>query len=249
VLLILVAMVICWMVFPIPNVVGKILLLDKLPGGRLSFAIGLPAFILALEAFEYTRNKINISSIFCFYILLLLGLCSKFVFYEIDLSQYQDEAWISIFTIFSLCIFYLLSQKLAFFNRNIKQIFVTTVTVFSALYFIGFNPVQSTKNIFQKNHNQTTANFDLLQSNHPSGWLVVSGFHGSILNGLGYKSISHTLYSPQPHFFEWFKSEMPSDEFNKVFNRWGYIQLNKTVTKPELPVDIVILLPESAFLK
>jgi hypothetical protein len=165
------------------------------------------------------------------------------------LSQYQDEAWISIFTIFSLCIFYLLSQKLAFFNRNIKQIFVTTVTVFSALYFISFNPFQSTKNIFQKNHNQTTANFDLLQSNHPSGWLVVSGFHGNILNGLGYKSISHTLYSPQPKFFERFKSGMPSDEFNKVFNRWGYIHLSKTLINPESINDIVILLPESAFFK
>jgi hypothetical protein len=237
------------MVFPIPNIIGKIFLLDKVPGGRLSFAIGLPAFVFTLTAFKYSKNKINISSIFCFYFILLLGLCSKFIFYEIDLTQYQDEAWISIFTIFSLCIFYLLSQKLAFFNKNIKQNFVMTVTVFSSLYFIGFNPVQSTKNIFQKNYNQATANFDLLQSQHPNGWLVVPGFHGSILNGIGYKSITHTLYSPQPLFFERFKSGMSSDEFNKTFNRWGYIHLSNTVTKPELPFDIVVLLPESAFLK
>ena len=252
VLLSFIALVICWMLFPIPNTIGKIFLLDKVPGVRLSFAIGLPAFILALKAFEYckNKNKININSIFCFYVLLLIGLCFKFMFYDIDLSQYQDEAWISILTIFSLCIFYVLSRQFVFFNKNIRNLLVVTITISSALYFIGFNPVQSTKNIFQTKRNQTTANFDLLQSQHPNGWLVVSGFHGSILNGLGYKSISHTLYSPQPDFFKMFKPFLSDAEYISLFNRWGYIHLRDQEVAPKLfdGSDIVLVLPKKPFL-
>jgi hypothetical protein len=249
VLLIIIGMIFCWMLFPIPNTLGKILLLDKVPGGRLTFLIGLPAFILFLSAFQYTSNRITLNRIIFTYIFLISGYLFKFIFFEIDFSEYQNEGWISIAVILLLCLIYVLDKKYAFFSKNSVNFVVLIFSISSSLFFIGFNPMQSTKNIFIKPHNTITANFDLLQSVHPRGWLVVPGFHGSILNGIGYKSITHTLYSPQPEFFQKYKSSMSFDAYNAIFNRWGYIHVTNDITIPCKDGDLHIIVPQKDFLQ
>jgi len=116
----------------------------------------------------------------------------------------------------------------------------------NAVGFGGFNPIQSAWPIFHRPETTTTQTLADRQATHPQGWLAVPGYLGGVLNGWGFRSVSHVLILPQVAFFRQHLPELSEAEIQRVFNRYGHIIL-QDVTAPDVPQGDVIVVPLARF--
>jgi hypothetical protein len=97
------------------------------------------------------------------------------------------------------------------------------------IFFFGFyNPLQSTRPIFAEHDTPLLRSLREMADAHPRGWLVAGGvhFYGSILNGLGFRSVNHTLLNPELARFSRLYPGMPKEEREKLFNRYINVQVS-----------------------
>lgn len=243
------AVLLCWMVLPIPSIVGKALLLDKTFPVRLSFAFGLPLFILALRAFDQSPFVPKSSRLIALAGFFAAAIAAKCWLFGYPLPGIKSEAAIAVAACVLVAAVHLASRHYEGVRRHGHVFLLAAFVVPSAAYFIGFNPIQSTRPMFVKPQTTVTENLDRLQAANPKGWLVVNGFQGGVLNGQGYRSVTHTLYNPQPSFFADIVRDMTPEEFDDTFNRWGYIVV-ETSPKLRKPMEVngqVIFVPERYF--
>jgi hypothetical protein len=105
-----------------------------------------------------------------------------------------------------------------------------------------FNPIQSTKVMFEKPDTDVTRKLDALATTRPDGAIAVTGFAGAVLNGVGYRSVTHVLAVPSPELFREYFPEMDEERFNRVFNRYAHVELT-AAKEPRVTQDSLIQLP------
>jgi hypothetical protein len=83
-----------------------------------------------------------------------------------------------------------------------------------------FNPVQRTDVMFRKPHTNVTRSLDQLSEQRPNHAIAAPGFSGGVLNGVGYRSVSHVIPTPSPHLFRRYFGSIEETQFNIYFNRY-----------------------------
>ncbi len=105
-----------------------------------------------------------------------------------------------------------------------------------------FNPLQSTQVMFRKPETEITRRLDALAATRSDGAIAVSGFTGALLNGAGYRSVTHVIVTPSPDLFRPYFSEFDEREFNETFNRYAHVTLT-TESAVRVPRPDIIEVP------
>ncbi len=104
-------------------------------------------------------------------------------------------------------------------------VLVTTAWCWNLVHWASFNPVQDARPIFLPPETDTLHALRTAADEDPRGWLVVPGFGGAILNGLGLASVSHALVAPQADWFAPYFPDLGAGELRRFFNRYAHVQL------------------------
>jgi hypothetical protein len=105
-----------------------------------------------------------------------------------------------------------------------------------------FNPVQRTTEMFRRPDTAITRSLNALQARRPDGAIAVPGFAGAVLNGVGYRSVSHVIPTPSPSLFVPYFSYLDKNEFNVLFNRYENVGV-ADVDAPRLITADYVQLP------
>jgi hypothetical protein len=240
-----------WMVFPIPSVFGKLLLLDKTFANRLAFAVGLPMYIIALCAISCYKSGITLNRVVASLAIVICCLLLKLYLFEAKPEHLLRELIILSMLAASAFCAYLLCGKYDIASTHRAGLLLGAFVLPSALYFLPFNPLQSSRNIFEAPSTEQTLRLAKIQKNDPRNWLVVNGYQGGILNGMGFNSVTHTLWNPRPEFFRQLVTDLSEDDFNRAFNHWGYIvvETDPHLKFPKVVDEVVIFVPIRYFEK
>lgn len=109
-------------------------------------------------------------------------------------------------------------------------------------YTLNFNPVSSSKPIFNIVNSATTAEFN--KTGLPdTEWVIQDGYFGSTLTGIGVHSFTTTLMQPQLDFFRKMYPNMDKESLNMIFNRYAHIGLTDADV-PSSPYPDQIKIPK-----
>ena len=79
--------------------------------------------------------------------------------------------------------------------------------------------------MFEKPETEVTRRLDRLAAQRPDGAIAVEGISDAILNGVGYRSVTHVIITPSPETFRTYFPDMDERRFNGVFNRFAHYGL------------------------
>ena len=127
------------------------------------------------------------------------------------------------------------------------------------LLFGLFNPIQSAQAIFAAHDTPHLRALKAMQAAHPQGVLVVGGaqnYFGSILNGLGFRSVNHALVRPQLDRFRQIFPTLAEQDLQRIFNRAAIIQIGSrlppdwrfVLKTPLVATENAVLVPVESFL-
>lgn len=127
--------------------------------------------------------------------------------------------------------------------RHASRVAILLVALLPLIVGWGlFNPLQSTRVMFRKPDTQVTRRLDALATKRTDGAIAVSGFADAVLNGVGYRSVTHVIATPSPHLFRKYFPDLDERKFNEIFNRYAHISLT-TEEEPYVAQSDVIRLP------
>jgi len=228
-----------WELAPIPAGVGRVLLWHLVSPRSMLFASGLLLFVLSLlltqlGALRLTWPRLIVAA--CVIAAVSIG-WKAFKWNVIAAESYAD-----LFVLFPLAIGVVLRAHL-----RPSHVLIGSAAIANAVAFAGFNPIQNARPIFNRPVTLRTQHLAALQQRHPRGWLIsTEPYGGAILNGWGFRSVEHTLLTPQLAFWRGFFPEMPAAEFKRIFNRYGHIILSDT-PRPVVDGPDVIYVPLERF--
>jgi hypothetical protein len=231
-----------WMLAPMPDLIAKILLLDRVPGARLLWIFGLTLQIFVLYLLLSMSIKITTFRLIVFTALLSAGYVLPTLIFGISIGD--KSAWEL------LAVPALIGATFIIRNKSDSETKLTVLLLISLginlIYFGAFNPGQSAKPIFSLKHSPAVQQLKLQQEEDSRGWLIVAGYPGAILQGLGLNSVTHVLVAPKLDFFRKFFPDLDSDSFNNIFNRYAHIHLTDEA-QPYSPQADVVRVPRSTF--
>lgn len=244
VVILLVAMNI-WMLFPIPSWIGGFVLWDRIPGERMAFAVGLLLITLMFLITEKVGMVITWWRYFLFFIIVMLGtVYFKIHLFHIDLlASWKD--WIIVVPV---AVVLYMKQYIGKIDIHTTLIAICAIVGFFA--FGAFNPIQSTKPIFNREATDVTRILDRARDTSRDGVIAFNLFRGAgaVLNGLGYKSVTHIQGEPNLFFWSSLFPELPPSELNQIFNRFAVIVLIDE-QRPKLLGPTVIGIPDAVVRK
>lgn len=228
-----------WMTLPVPLIIGKVLLLTKIPGHRLAFFLGFTINILALTLLVKHGVKLTLMRVTLFTVLLFACWSLPVYFGWIAYSEKSTFELIML----PLVILLWLLQRFHVLEKGLQLPCLVGIALLpNMLYFATFNPVQSSRTIFSAKDSEQVAMLKQLEQEDSRGWLIFPGVPAAILNGLGLKSFSHTLIQPQLKFFRPYFPELSDTAFNQIFNRYAHVHLFD-IAEPDSPALDVIRFP------
>lgn len=213
---------------------------------RLSFLVGIFFTIISLDVLESSKFEAVAKGLVKFFLATLCYLVFKYTCYLSSPNVISNEIKLFALLFFLLPCLLFLFLKTESSQATMSICFLFVFCLLNSFYFLRFNPVSSSKNIFNIEKTQKLLDLAKSQGANKNGYLVCSGYPGSILNGLGFRSIAHSLFSPQLKFFEFYRTTFDEKEFISIFGRWGYIHITDG-NLPTLLNDIVILVPRKDF--
>lgn len=233
-----------WMIFPVPNWLGTILLWNNVSPNRMVYAAGILLAMTSLLFFQ-GLNFIISTKRFIFYSAITVAVWYFMKYNPLADDQKNFGGWAHNYTDFYLIIALAISYILiVFFSCKPINSFLITTLFASFLALFNFNPIQSSNAIFSS-HSKAKNILDV-SVDKKTGVLAIEGYPGATLNGLGYKSVSHVTAVPALDIWREKFADMPEDEFNKIFNRYSHIRL-AGVSKPYSPQPDVVVVPLSLF--
>jgi hypothetical protein len=120
----------------------------------------------------------------------------------------------------------------------------------NAIFFVSYNPLQRAGPIFEPHDTPALRQLAEAQRANRHGWLLDKlplPIHGSVLNGLGFRAISHTLISPQLQFFRERFPSLLDQELIGTFNRYAHVTVVDQIDRPRLVSPDAIIVPRGAF--
>ncbi|WP_051488205.1 DUF7657 domain-containing protein [Salinivibrio socompensis] len=229
-----------WMITPVPPVIAKLLLLDKVPSNRLVFLLGLilnyVALVVLIEGqVLFTRTRIVA--------LVTLVAISMFLSSALGLVDWFDKNTPELALIIMAGIGFVLYQRGSQLSKYKKGLIVAMALIPNIYAYGGFNPIQSAFPIFDLHTRDAVKKLEQDANKAPPHWVVETGYPGATLSGLGLNSFTSVLVQPQLELFRTLFPDMGEYAFNQVFNRYAHVILSKNVTAPTVPQDDVILIP------
>lgn len=226
-----------WMFLPLPAWMGAPLLWNRVPPGRMFFASGLLLLILVAVLAQQLGLQITRRRVAGFVGLTI----AAWVIFKLGRSA-PDV--MDLLILLPVVLFIALPKR--FPGRHHATGLLVSALLIGFITFGTFNPVQPVWLFFNRPQTAVTQMLDAQALENPDRAIAIAGFPGAILNGWGYRSISHVLPSPQFKFFRRFFPDLPEPEFQLIFNRYAHIQLT-TNPKPELLNLDAVGVPISAF--
>lgn len=234
------SIIILWMLFPISSTYGKWLLLDKVPGNRMIFVIGILVNYLALLTIFSGRFFYSICRAFIFVSILLFSYLLPS--YLGLIGWFEKSAPEAVAVILILIWIVLLKYVNWFNNYKIFTLFFI-VLVPNLVAYAKFNPVQQAYPIFNLFERSPIHKIKESVNNNDYRWVVESGYPGAVLSGLGMNSFTTVLIQPQMSIFRDLYPDMPENEFNTIFNRYAHIMISELAVTPYNPTPDVIMIP------
>jgi hypothetical protein len=234
------ALILTWLLLPLPAWVGAPLLWNLVHPHRFVFVLGALSLLLALTALAHVPLRFGPGRLAAAAGLLVLAcIGSKWGLAPKGAQADFSELWI----LPALGILVLLHVRI--------RLPASTALIGAALFanaaaFVPYNPLQSAWPIFQRPHFPRASELQIQQEEHPRGWLVAPGYPGAVLNGWGLRSIAHVQIAPRLDFFRSVFPDMEDGRFEAIFNRYAHLSLAPIAT-PVVPADDLILLPLVAF--
>lgn len=210
-----------WMLAPIPDWIGSITLLNRVPPERMIYACGILILLNVINIVRLlglTKNNLALR-----YILYLFFCCFGVIIYRIwsyPILNYYDYFMELLMPIgVGLAVF--VSNRWKF---NLATSLIIICTVANVIVFSRFNPIQDSKFIFRQQDNLLWHSFN--ENIDLEGNLVVQSkeLMGATLNGMGFKSVAHLNITPQLKLWE--KVIGPLDEDRvQILNRYSHVRL------------------------
>jgi hypothetical protein len=238
------AMLHAWMLLPLQPWVGRIFLWDHVQPERMEYSAGL-LLLLVLALVGRSTGFILSAPRMGLYIALVVA---GWVYFKRIDGPFLANARAVLGRSNDLVVLPILLACLVWGRRSgarMSSVLMGASTLSGALVLFGFNPIQSARPIFEKH--DTPAMRAIQAEITPDGVLAIPGFRGAILNGLGYRSVSHVTAVPALDFWRMRYPTMPESEFLGVFNRYSHVQLGERFVKPMSPWPDVVEVPLSDF--
>lgn len=231
------AMMLAWMALPLPSWVGTPLLWNNVQPPRMQYAGGvlLVCFLLVLVNAMGLRISPVRLAVFC--AVILAGWWA----WKYDPSKNYFEDFLIL--IFAVAAFQFARVRPSAVHAG----FSMASLLAGVLLFGRFNPLQSAWPIFNRPPNVVTKSFDQLAANN-SGVLAVTGLPGAVGNGLGYRSLGHVTAVPKLEFWRKRFPDMPTAEFETIFNRYSHI-IPLAESTPRLILGDAVAVPVGLFQK
>ncbi len=235
------ALITLWQIAPAPNWIGHVLMWDIAVAHRLMYLSGLLLVVACLLLWREDLISVTPGRAALF---VLLGPVASWIakeqlFHVAPADCRFDLALCGAAAVAAAALVWIP-------DRARRGTILATVALLNIAAFARFNPVQPAGPIFHVPETQVIRSLRRQAAETPGGYLVTPGYFGSILNGLGFRSVSHFLVSPQLGIFRRYFPSMKAEEFNTVFNRHAHIQLTEEPV-PYSPQDDVIRVPRWAF--
>jgi hypothetical protein len=245
------ALMLSWMVLPLPATVGIPFLWHRVPGIRMLWGFGLLlTFGLAIVAchIKWKLNKLRIG-VFTIFV-LVVWFVSKTILIEegtaasaIETSRALQIGFADLVVLVPIAITALIHYLRPLWTRPRLHIALALSALFSLVLTFGrFNPIQSAHAIFTHDKTRFLEAAAIMQRANPKGWLAIPGGFGQTLNAFGISAINHTLLQPQLSFFRGLYPNMPDEEFNQIFNRYANVLVDFEAY-PSVPRPDVVSLP------
>jgi hypothetical protein len=213
-----------WVVAPIPSTFGKYILIDKIPPERILLCLTIVLNLFLICRYSEIPWRINVKNIIVFWICYFLIICTFDFKSHFGKSNIISLSFISLVMIIS-----------TFLKINNRTIISVSSLLFAIIYFFSFNPLQSAIPIFEKHNTTLTRDIETEVKNYG---VATMSCPGSVINGLGYPSISHVNIIPAIKFWEKKFPNMDSIERNIIFNRYGHVHLDNVniISNPQADV-------------
>jgi putative flippase GtrA len=226
-----------WLLFQVPAKVGGILLWDTFHGGRFVFALGLLILLANMVYIERFKFKINPARAIVLSIIVVGIWITVKIYHGVDLVFRNPETW----AITGLLLLVFGSLAFKFLGEKSRQVILVSALVAGVLGYGSFNPFQSSFPIFHRPEAKFQKGYERLQREHPEKFLAVAGGAGSgaVLNGWGFKSVTHVLVMPKLRFFRAYFPDMKPKEFDLLFNRYAHIRFDYADKPYLLQADLV----------
>jgi hypothetical protein len=111
----------------------------------------------------------------------------------------------------------------------------------TAIGWALFNPLQSTRVMFRTPQTPITDALNSLAALRADHAIAAPGFTGAVLNGIGYRSVIHTIPTPNPDAFKPYFSQLEPSLFRTLFNRYTSVILTGSRTPLLIARDVVAL--------
>ncbi len=201
-----------WCLFPLPG-------LDLVPGYRMVWAFGL-IFLLALVLIA-DRLTWRITR---FRIIAFLGVIVATWGLKSAITHRVAVHWFDLAPA-AVLIGLLCVRRLAPRLMSSYQLVLGAAVATAALTFATFNPLQPAQQIFQPQQGQFVNSLRKYAEVNPQHLVVLPGWYGATLNGLGVPSVNHVMLRPALSYFRRYFPEMPKTKFDQVFNRYAHTTL------------------------
>lgn len=232
-----------WMLAPVPASIGRFLLLDRVPPGRVVFANGILLLLIAFTLLAAAPVRITLVRVL---VAALVTLGAWALFKAAPLLSVISADWRDFVVLVPLAAL-LAVPRLRQSASHSAMGLVGAAALANIVATADFNPIQSADPIFHRPRTAITEELDRMVAEHPRGWLVIPGFPGATLNGWGYPAISHVTIAPRLDFFRERFPDMDEASFQDAFNRYARVNVT-AVAAPTVPQPDSVDVPASAFL-
>ncbi len=207
-----------WLVLPLPPAFGKAFLWHLVPSHRLLWGFGLLTTVAFVWLASITSWRVSVGRVAVF----IIAVCAAWfgAKHGSPLKNWFDGA-VLVSLILTAALAAALSLNIRQGRSGLWMAGVAALT--SAVTFGTFNPLQSTRPIFDPPTTPWIESMRRLGAANPNGWVTAPQVLGTVLGGLGVPAINHVLLQPQLDFFRRLFPDMEFSKFNYIFNRYMHV--------------------------
>ncbi len=249
------AMMLAWMILPVPAQLGHLLLWSQVQPPRMAWGFGLLLTLSAVAIASRLQFILSWPRFVGFALTLLAAwLASKVGFTAIWSQAYDgpvealSESWFDWIAIVPFGIAALLAARYTAIRRDPAPVLFASAAITGLVTFGTFNPLQPAHLIFNVPDTPLQQQLRTEVQESPNGWTIVPGMYGALLNGAGIPAINHTLMAPELDFFRRVFPDLPADQFNQTFNRYAHI-VPQEGAEPYSPYPDVAVVPIEPFMR
>jgi hypothetical protein len=203
-----------WMLLPLPDVFGKLSLLNRVPPDRIKpvlIFVVIVALVLFLESTHQQLSKSRLLTGFLFFGFVTVWAGSQYLVNDVAIRD--SEIWLlSLMWLVPLSI-------LLFVNQKAGLWLLVAVTLFSTGQI---NPLHNS--VSPLTNNALASEIEKIDPRNKLTWMTFSGTPQvrGVLTASGSNVL--TSVSPYPDFSFWKKFD-PNQKFESAWNRYGHVQM------------------------